>query len=153
MGFALATGDIICLGCSVTGAFHVIITGKVANDQDPVLLATVQLFFISIWGFLAGLIFEDFPINVPTFHIWILVFLAIFCTSLSFALQTKCQQFISSSKVGIIFAVEPVSGAFFSYLLLGDYLGINGIIGGALIFSSILFIESNVKIKKSQLTE
>ena len=143
MGFYLAPGDIICLGCSVAGAFHVVFTGRVAKQQDPALLATVQLFFISIWSFLTAFPLEDYPGSIPYSHWWLLVFLAIFCTAISFVLQAACQRYIAPARTGVIFAIEPVSGAVFSALLLGDHLGINGIIGGALIFSSLIFMESD----------
>ncbi len=143
MGYCLATGDIICLGASVCGASHVIFTGKLAKGQDAVLLATIQLIFITIFSFITALFLEDLPSAVPPSHIAILIFLAIFCTAIAFVLQTVCQQFISPSRTGFIFAIEPVCGALFSTLLLGDYLGLSGIIGGAMIFGSILFLESD----------
>ena len=141
MGIYLSPGDIICLGCSVTGASHVILTGRVANDQDPALLATIQLFFISVWAFLTAFLLEDFPVDVPTSHWGAMLFLALFCTAIAFLLQCSCQRYISPAQTGVIFAIEPVSGAIFSAWLLGDHLGINGIVGGAMIFASMIYME------------
>ena len=149
MGFNLASGDIICLGCSVMGAFHVVFTGRVANHQDPALLATVQLFFISIWSFVTAFLLEDFPQSIPYLHWWVLIYLAIFCTAVAFVFQAACQRYINPSRTGVIFAIEPVSGAIFSALLLGDHLGVNGIIGGAMIFSSLIFMETKVRSTES----
>lgn len=142
MGFNLSLGDIICLGCSVTGASHVVITGRVANDQDPALLATIQLFFISTWAFITAFLLEDYPPAIPLFHWGVMVFLAVFCTAAAFVLQCSCQRYISPARTGVILAIEPVSGALFSALLLGDQLGVNGIIGGAMIFASMIYMES-----------
>ena len=141
MGFYLSPGDIICLGCSVTGAAHVTITGRVANDQDPALLATVQLLFISFWSFITAIFLEEFPENIPPFHWGVMLFLAVFCTAAAFVLQCACQRYISPARTGVIFSIEPVSGAIFSALLLGDRLGINGIAGGAMIFASMIYME------------
>lgn len=141
MGFYLSSGDIICLGCSVTGASHVVITGRVAKDQDPALLAALQLFFISVWSFLTAFFLEDFPPDIPAFHWIVMLFLAIFCTAVAFLFQCACQRYISPARTGVIFAIEPVSGAVFSALLLGDHLGVNGILGGALIFASMIYME------------
>lgn len=141
MGFYLSPGDIICMGCSVTGATHVILTGRVANDQDPALLATIQLFFISVWAFLTAFLLEDFPTDVPMSHWGVMLFLALFCTAIAFLLQCACQRIISPARTGVIFAIEPVSGAIFSAVLLGDHLGINGILGGAMIFGSMIYME------------
>lgn len=143
MGFYLSTGDIICLGCSVCGAIHLVFTGRVANDRDPALLSTVQLFFISIWSFAAALVLEDFPVSIPLSHWGIMGFLAIFCTAVAFVLLCTCQRYINSSRVGVILTIEPVCGAIFSTILLGDRLGINGIIGGALIFIGLIYMESS----------
>lgn len=143
MGFSLSSGDIICLGCSVTGAAHVVITGRVANDQDPALLATAQLFFISVWSFAAALFLEDFPKSLPLISLGAMAILIVFCTAAAFVLQCSCQRYISPARTGVILAIEPVSGALFSALLLGDQLGINGIIGGAMIFASMIYMELN----------
>lgn len=156
MGFSLSSGDIICLGCSVSGAFHVVFTGRVAKHQDPVLLATVQLFFISIWSLTTAFLLEDLPYSIPAPHLWLLIFLAIFCTAMAFVFQTACQRYINPSRAGIIFAIEPVSGALSSALLLGDHLGIGGFLGGALIFSSLIFMESSEKethVSPNQISE
>lgn len=145
MGFSLSYGDIICLGCSITGAFHLVITGRVAKDRDPVLLATIQLFFISAWAFFTAFFFEDYPSAVPGFHWAVLLYLALCATAVTSVLQNACQRYINPSRVGVILALEPVSGALFSALLLGDHLGISGIAGGALIFSSLIYMESGEK--------
>jgi drug/metabolite transporter (DMT)-like permease len=153
MGFYLSTGDIICLGCSVSGAFHLVITGRVAKACDPVLLAIVQLFFISVWSFATALLLEDFPVNVPASHWAILLYLAVCGSAIASVLQNACQRYINSSRVGVILAIEPVSGALFSALLLGDHLGAGGIIGGALIFSSLIYMESGeAKSSTDQIT-
>lgn len=141
MGLYLSPGDIICLGCSVCGAIHLVFTGRVANDRDPALLSTVQLLFISIWSFAAALVLEDFPASIPLTHWGIMGFLAVFCTAAAFVLLCTCQRYINSSRVGVILTIEPVCGAIFSTILLGDYLGINGIIGGALIFIGLIYME------------
>ena len=151
MGLRLALGDVICLGCSAAGAFHVVFTGRVAKNLDPALLAAVQLFFISIWSFTAALFLEDWPGSISLFHWSILVFLAIFCTAVAFVLQAACQRYINPSRAGVIFSVEPVCGALFSALLLGDHLGINGFIGGALIFSSLIYMETGSNKGNGQL--
>lgn len=150
MGLYLSTGDIICLGCSVCGAFHLVITGRVANDRDPALLSILQMCFISVWSFAAALILEDFPKSIPPLHWSILVYLSVCATAIAFFLQVVCQRYINASRVGVILAIEPVSGALFSALLLGDRLGLNGIIGGAMIFASLIFMESgNGKFSES----
>jgi hypothetical protein len=71
-----------------------------------------------------------------------MIFLAVFCTAAAFVLQCACQRYISPARAGVIFTFEPVCGALFSALLLGDHIGLNGIIGGAMIVGSMIYMES-----------
>lgn len=141
MGFYLAAGDLICMGCSVTGAAHVVITGRVASNRDPAMLATVQLLFISVWSFAAAFFLETFPERITLFHWSVMGFLSVFCTATAFVLLCACQRYISSARAGVILSIEPVIGALFSAFLLGDHLGVNGIIGGSMIFSGMIYME------------
>lgn len=141
MGFYLSTGDLICLGCSVTGATHVIMTGRVARNQDPTLLATIQMLFVSVWAFVTAFLLEDFPDRISLTHWGVMIFLAVFCTAIAFVLLCSCTRYISSARAGVILTIEPVTGALFSAYLLKDHLGVNGIIGGALIFAGMIYME------------
>jgi len=144
MGFSLALGDILCMLCSLCGAFHVIYVGRLAKNQDAALLTLLQLFFIAVFAAVASLLVDDVPSSFGTSDLWLLLFLGIFCTAIAFLIQTASQKYISSSRVGVIFAVEPVSGAAFSAILLGDHLGIAGIAGGLLIVASIIIMETGL---------
>ncbi len=142
MGWHLSPGDILCLCCSVCGAFHVVFVGRLAKQQDVALLTIFQLFFISVFAAAAAFATEDFPAELAAFDLAILMFLGIFCTAAAFLIQTASQRYISPARVGVIFSIEPVSGAALSALLLGDKLGVFGVIGGLLIVVSIIIMES-----------
>lgn len=46
---------------------------------------------------------------------------------------------VSATETAIIYGLEPVWGAAFAWLLLGERWGINGWIGAALVIGKILF--------------
>lgn len=71
--------------------------------------------------------------HVATTHAPELVYLGVVTTALANYVQTKAQKDVSAERASVIYAMDPVYGAFFSYLLLGEALTGWGIVGAALI--------------------
>ncbi len=155
MGLAIASGDLICMFCSFCYAAHIVITGVLAGDNDAALLTMIQMGFVSIFAFTIAIFTEQFPSNPSALSIGTLIFLGVFGSALAFYLQTECQKFISSARVGVIFSLEPVCGVLASYLVLGDSLGINGILGGVCIFFALIYqeVDFGFKNKKKEIEE
>lgn len=145
MGISVNFGDILCLMCSVCSATHLIATEKFIKDNDPALLTLIQMFFISMLGLGVAFCMEDFPVGIKTTSLYALLFIGIFGTALGFFMQTNAQQYIDSTRVGIIFSLEPVNGAIASYIILGDSMGVRSVIGGILIFSALIYSEIDLK--------
>ncbi|QAT42593.1 DMT family transporter [Aminipila luticellarii] len=144
MGFGLALGDIICMGSSLTGSFSIIYLDRISQkgeNTNPVLLSILMMCFTAVWGFCTALVLGDFTAS-PTKMDWgILLFIGLFCTCAAFLLQTVCQKYVPSNRVGVIFAIEPTSGAFLSVLLLHERMGLVAILGGILVICSLLYQE------------
>lgn len=139
----LNLGDILCLMCSVSFAFHIVLTEKLLKEKDATLITMVQMYFVSLIGFFIAPFFEEFPSNVVPISIYSLIFMGILCTAFAFWVQTHCLKFISSTKVAMIFTLEPVFGASISWIVLGQSLNLKGIIGGILIVISLILSELN----------
>jgi drug/metabolite transporter (DMT)-like permease len=77
-----------------------------------------------------------------------LVFCAIFATTLVYSLQTKYQKFTTANKASLIFATEPIFAALFGYLVNGELLTKNIILGGVLILVSLIVPISIEGLKK-----
>lgn len=143
-GLVFNVGDILCIMASVSFAFQIILTEKYVADCDPTLLSILQMFFVGIMGLAAAIPFEAFPYNPTPKSVYSLLFMGIFCSALSFWVQATCQKFTSSSHVAIIFTMEPVFGALASFLMLGENIGLKGIIGGMLIIAAMIISEINI---------
>lgn len=143
-------GDFLTILCSICYAWQLLFTGTYVQKHDATLLAIVQLFFVSIYGIVFAVILEPFPkdISMPSF--WSLMFSAVFCTAFAFWMQTTAQKFTEASHIALIFTMEPVFGALTSFLLLGEVLGVRGIIGGVFILSAMLI--SELQWSKKQIT-
>jgi len=66
-------------------------------------------------------------------HPFELIYLGAVATALTNYIQTFAQQNISAERASIIYAMDPVYGAFFANLILGETLGTQGMIGAGLI--------------------
>ncbi len=141
-------GDLLCLGGSLSFAIQIILTEVFIKDCDTTLLTILEMFFVAIYGFIAAVIFEPFPTMVTTKSMLSLLFIAVLCTGFAFYMQTACQKFLSSTQISIIFTLEPVFGVIMSSILLGETLGIKGILGGVLIITALFGSEINFKALK-----
>jgi drug/metabolite transporter (DMT)-like permease len=74
--------------------------------------------------------------------------LGIFVTSITFLLQNWGQSRVSSSTMSIYIALEPIFATFFGFLIGGEEITINLIIGGILIMAGTIYA---IKLEKDLL--
>ena len=140
-------GDgITAIGSVALGA-HTVALQIYSKRHDFVQLAFLQIFAIAVGSLLAILLFETPAIEINFSLISIIVGTALLPTVLSFYIVTKYQRHTSSTRAAIIYSFEPVTGALTAYFILGESLGMKGILGGALIFAGM--IVSGLKKTKS----
>lgn len=65
-----------------------------------------------------------------------LIWTALFTTALTVWLETKALGKLSSSETTLLFSTEPLWGAAFAHAALGEHLGPNTFVGGALILAA-----------------
>lgn len=133
-------GDAITLICVVAYALQIVLVGRLAPRMEPVSLATVQLTVVAL---LCGLVSLSEPPQLDT-PAWVLggaVFLGLAATALAFVVQSKAQRFSPPIHVALIFAMEPVFAALFSWLFTGELLTGRSLAGCALILSGMLVAE------------
>ncbi len=139
--WVLNRGDILGFLCAVSVAFHVVFTGEFARRSDVYWLTAVQIGTI---GVLSSTIATVQGYRVFEWHpeiLWALIICALFATVFAFLVQTSMQRFTSPTHTALIFCMEPVFGAFFAYLLLGERLGVWGIIGAVMILTGMVLSE------------
>lgn len=134
-------GDLWVLGCAIFFALHIIANSYFCRRHDPLVLATQQIIVVAVITTLASFIIEtpDFS-KVPQLTTPILV-TAVLCTAFAFYILTKAQQYISSTRTGLILILEAVFGAMFGWLLAGETLGIKGAIGCTLILCALVYAQ------------
>lgn len=67
---------------------------------------------------------------------------ALLASVLTTFLQTKFQRYVSPTRVGIIFSLEPVFSSIIAFLLLGEKSGPVRIVGCTIVFLGLILAES-----------
>ncbi|MBR2783792.1 MAG: DMT family transporter [Firmicutes bacterium] len=135
-------GDLICVGSAFFYSFQMIYTEKYAHRNDPVVLGTLQLLFVSLLGFVCCFLFEDRLILPQSSAGWVqLLYLAVMCGGAGFILQTGAEKRIPSSHASLIYATQPVFVALSAVLLMGETINLRQIIGILVVFCGVLIVE------------
>ena len=141
-GFSIATGDLITLAAALLFACQITATGLFARKIDPHVLVFFQFVVAGLLSFVAFLFMDG---NFSTFlapkALFSIGYLGIFSTGVSFLLQTIAQVHVDSSKAAIILSTESLFGSLFSVLAGYDAITIQLLLGGSIIFFSVLLPE------------
>ena len=131
-------GELLLLGCSVAFALHIICVGRFAPRADAINLAIVQLTLTSILSFLTmPLIGEAFV--MPPLIVWgSVLFMGIVDIAFCLLIMNWVQQYITSNRATLVYALEPMWAALFGFLLAGETLSLPAWIGCAFILAGML---------------
>jgi drug/metabolite transporter (DMT)-like permease len=137
---SVSPGDLLVLGCAVAFACQILLTGRFAPRYDPLLLTFGQIVVVACLAGIAALFLESPPAPTDTV-LFAAVFTGVLATSLAFGIQTVAQRFTSPTRTALVFATEPVFAALFSFLLIGEVLGLRQLVGCALILAGMVVAE------------
>ena len=131
-------GDLLCIMSAIFSALHIIYTDKLTKEVDSINLGIMQFGFVAFFSFLVSVIFEN-PVLPQTSSSWgAILLLSVFCTAIAIIVQTIAQKHTTATNTGLIFSLEPVSAAFFAYIIAGEVLSIQGYIGSIILLTGIL---------------
>ena len=140
-------GDLLTLGCAIAFAFHIFFTTLFMEHESPIDIAIVQTLTCAILAGIAVLM-EGAPIvRLDRTSLMSVLYLALFSTMLSTVFQAYGQKTTSETRSAILLSTESLWGTFFSFLFLGEAMTPRLVIGGLIIFSSIVLAQINPKTK------
>jgi drug/metabolite transporter (DMT)-like permease len=137
---SMSPGDLLVLGCAVAFACQILLTGRFAPHYDPLLLTFGQILVVTLLAGIAGWFLES-PSAPSGSVVLAAAFTGVLATSLAFGVQTMAQRFTSPTRTALVFATEPVFAAIFSFLLIGEVLGLRQLVGCALILAGMVTAE------------
>jgi drug/metabolite transporter (DMT)-like permease len=111
-------------------------------------LTAIQLWVIAIVSLIWGapdLLREQEVIGT---NLGVILYLGLFDTAATIVLQVLAQRWVNAYETALMYTLEPIFAAVFSFLILGEQLGIRGLIGATFVLVAMIFGQT-----KSQETE
>ena len=131
-------GILLLIVAGVAWAFYNFLTKKVVNRYPSISL----LFYQTLFGTLFMLplsLFERAQWQAPTLMTFsMMLFLGVFCSVIAFLLYNLGLRKLSPSSVTSMLNLVPIFGVFFSWLLLGERVTLQKVIGGTIVILGVM---------------
>lgn len=143
--FSFRLGDLLSLTCAFFFAAQIISLDQ-AKQASAIVLNAIQLTTAGLCSIPFGL-FTIWPSHIGLEAGLSIGYSVILSTFLCYFMQTTAQQYTSPAAVSILLATECLWANLFSVLILHETLTFIQLIGGLLIFLSVILVESKDWLK------
>jgi drug/metabolite transporter (DMT)-like permease len=135
-----ALGDVLVLLCAVAFAGHIVAVGHWTRTRPALTLNGIQLVVVCGAAALSSVLVENRPVLAP--RVWAAaLFLGVVATALALATWLSCQRHTTATHAALIFTLEPVFAAFFSWLWIGERVTRAVWFGGTLMLLGVIAAE------------
>lgn len=147
-GFYFA--DILVLGCTFTFSLHIIVIDKYCDAIGGVRLSAFQFVFAAIISGILSLIFEVDLINLQNIISVIpeILYMGIVSSGIAYTLQIVGQKYAEPAIASLSMSLESVFAALGGWVITGNALKGNEIIGCLLVFVAIVLAQMPEFFKK-----
>lgn len=136
--FRMAYGDLVVLAAALFWALHVLAVGRYVRRHAGVRLAAIQFTVCAGASLLLALLFEDLSWRAML-EAWVpIVYAGVFSVGVAYTLQLVGQRRAIPAHAAIILSLEAVFAALAGWLILGEQLGLRGLLGCALMLAGML---------------
>lgn len=136
-------GDILALCCAFFFASHIVSLQYTCVHEESDLINAVQLGTCALLS-IPFIIFLSAPQkSISAEAILSCIYMVVFATFLCFFLQTRAQKAISASHCSVILSTESLFAVIFSAIILKETIHWNLIVGGLIILSSVVLIQTS----------
>lgn len=149
--FKLEAGDLLILLSAFLYSVHIITVDKYANEGDSLVITISQFFVAGIISLIIALIFE-----IPNLRDILLAYKAILYTGiiscgLGYTFQVIGQKELDPLIASLIMSLESVFAAICAYIILGQKMSVEEIIGGIFVFIAVILAQVPIfdKIKSN----
>lgn len=144
---AIGRGDLLTLLCALSYAGHIVTLGHYAGAVAFEMLAVMQVGTAAVLSLASFWWFEPPYFEARAGVIGAVIFTGLVATAFAFTAQAWAQQFTTSTRTAVIYALEPVFAWVTSYLVTGESLSARGALGAVLILAGILLVEVKAPLK------
>lgn len=137
-GLSIGLGDLLVLVSAFFWAGHVIIISFLSSKIDPIKFASGQFAACSIFSFIGAFIFEDMSLSGIYACAIPILYGGLMSVGVAYTLQVIAQQDAKPAHAAIILSLESVFAALAGWLLLGETLTVQGLLGCGLMLCGML---------------
>ncbi len=147
-GFYFA--DILVLGCTFAFSLHIIVIDKYCGAIGGVRLSAFQFIFCGIVSGIMSLIFELDIISLSKIVSVIpeILYMGIVSSGIAYTLQIVGQKFAEPAIASLSMSLESVFAALGGWIIMGNALKNNEIVGCLLVFAAIVLAQTPEFLKK-----
>lgn len=138
-GAGFNRGDLVSTICAFFIACHIITVSKVLRDDDVYLVSMVQFATVAVMAGVAVMARPAPLLDVSPAALLSVVYCAIFPTVICFTLQNTYQRYVTPTRAGLIYTLDPVWSLLAGLLVLGERLRPMEWLGCCMIFLAALF--------------
>lgn len=151
-GGSLVVGDLWVFGCAVSYAIYILVLDSVTLKHQAIKLTAVQLVVVAVLGIVWAL--PEFFGQIPKIssNSGVILYLGLIASAATILIQAVAQRKVSATQTAIIYTLEPVFAAVFAFWLLGESLGVRGMLGAGMVIGSTIFSQlgGSIFLKKRQ---
>ncbi len=137
----LSYGDRLIAAGAVVWAIHVIVTGKAANDNRPMLFTCLQFALVTVVSVIAAAVTETVTLAALQ-KAWLeIAYVGLISSAFTFTILIIAMRHAPPAEAAIIVSMENLFAALFSALVLGERLSLLNWAGAALIVVATLSIQ------------
>ncbi len=131
-------GDIVSTFCAFMIACHIISVSKVLKNDDVFLISLVQFATVSLIAGIATLLLPLPEFKLTSTAIMSIVYCAVFPTVFCFTLQNMYQRYVTPTRAGLVYTLDPVWSLIAGFFVLGERLNGREWLGCGIIFMAAL---------------
>ncbi|WP_189066157.1 DMT family transporter [Deinococcus seoulensis] len=135
-GGALVSGDVWALACAVTYAGFIVTLERMAHRHAALPFTLVQVLSVTVLAWVWAAIAAPGQLWPPAGAWGPLLYLGVIATAATTLMQTVGQRTVSAAGASLIYALEPVTATLFSFVLIGEQVGLRGALGGLLVVAA-----------------
>lgn len=145
----LNRGDYFILVAAMLRSVMVITTKKITQGKQisNITLTCVQSFVVAASAICVMIFSDNMAFSIPmSSEFWsIIIYMVLCCTLFAFFVQNHAVRQLSLTKVSLLMGSEPLFGAIFAVIWLNESLSMIQILGGGIIFISVMVASMSKK--------
>lgn len=139
--FQFSFGDCLSLTCALFFACHIISLEYATENSNSIAINAVQMSVAALLSIPFALSLETIPQNISLHAYMSCGYMILVATFLAFQLQTLAQKYTDASSASVLLCTESLFANVFGFVLLHEAKSPIMILGGLLIFFSVILTE------------